>query len=286
MSAAADLDEGEQRWNAAVKKGGKALLDARATARNLLEAEAQEVAKLGMREARWIKDSDSTARTSPNSDETSAERMIRELRAAQRADLQDPVTKEESTAARERLPFLHEVRLPDGAVQRCKVCDAAIAYVGCCANCTGLWLQVPAKDYFKTVWAAAGDGSDTEDGAGSASDTGDTGEPDQRRSSRLQTAKETPVYVEDSSDSSGEDAVTASRRSKRGIARSGRGGRGKGQQAPRVGRGNRRRMRVPRGVLRLAGMRMDYVDDIMVAEADENLNKKPYLWPTDIGVEI
>jgi hypothetical protein len=45
-------------------------------------------------------------------------------------------------------------------------------------------------------------------------------------------------------------------------------------------------MRVPRGVLRLAGMRMDYVDDIMVAEADENLNKKPYLWPTDIGVEI
>jgi hypothetical protein len=36
-TAAEPLDEGELRWNAAVKKGGKALYDARAKARKLLE---------------------------------------------------------------------------------------------------------------------------------------------------------------------------------------------------------------------------------------------------------
>jgi hypothetical protein len=57
-------------------------------------------------------------------------------------------------------------------------------------------------------------------------------------------------------------------------ARDGQKGRGRGQQAQR-GRSSyaarRGRRVVPAGVLRLAEMRLDYVDDLMSAEADDEL---------------
>ena len=267
-AAETQLDEGEIRWNAAVKTGGKALYDARAKARKLLEDEAQEVAKRGMRKARWIKDDEPEAEPDPNTHETNAERRTRadwvkynEAEAAKRK----AEAQEDSKPARERLQLLHEVRLPDGAVSRCKICDAAIPYVGFCADCTGLRLEVPAKDYWKTLRAAAGEGDDSLDSVGDASDSAESGAPEQRRSSRLQTDTDTPDYKDKSSSSEDDDPISQRNSTRAAVSvRSGRA-----QQARRGTRGIRKR--VPRGVLRLAGMRLDYADDIMVTEADDDL---------------
>ena len=267
-AAETQLDEGEIRWNAAVKTGGKALYDARAKARKLLEDEAQEVAKRGMRKARWIKDDEPEAEPDPNTHETNAERRTRadwvkynEAEAAKRK----AEAQEDSKPARERLQLLHEVRLPDGAVSRCKICDAAIPYVGFCADCTGLRLEVPAKDYWKTLRAAAGEGDDSLDSVGDASDSAESGAPEQRRSSRLQTDTDAPDYKDKSSSSEDDDPISQRNSTRAAVSvRSGRA-----QQARRGTRGIRKR--VPRGVLRLAGMRLDYADDIMVTEADDDL---------------
>jgi hypothetical protein len=158
------------------KNGGKALYDARAKAKQLLEDEAQEVAKRPMRKARWFKDSEPDAKIVANAHETSEERRTRVLREGATAARRDAKEKlrcmaeKDNKPARERLQLLHEVRLPDGVASRCNICDAAIPYVGFCADCTGLRLDVPAKDYWKTLWAAAGDGDDTLDSVGTNPD--------------------------------------------------------------------------------------------------------------------
>ena len=111
------------------------------------------------------------------------------LAALPQAEKTEMEAKRQSTSARtravkERLQRLHE--------------DAAIPYVGCCANCSGLRLEIPAIDYLEPLWASADDGDDPDDEVDSTIET--EGEPAQRRSSRLQVAADTPNYEEEDSD--------------------------------------------------------------------------------------
>jgi hypothetical protein len=148
------------------------MFDERAKTRKILETEAQRVAKLEMREARWYKYGEPEAETAPDCNETTAERMVRQSREAEaEAAAKRNMHSQEDPHTRERLQRLHEVRLPYGAVPRCEICDAAIPYVGCCADCSGLRLEVPAKDYLETLWAGADDGDDSDDEVGSTSET-------------------------------------------------------------------------------------------------------------------
>jgi hypothetical protein len=310
-TAAEPLDEGEQQWNAAVKKGGKALFDERAKTRKILETEAQRVAKLEMREAHWYTYGEPKAETAPDCKETTAERMVRQSREADAEDAaKRNMHSQEDPHTRERLQRLHEVRLPYDVVSRCKICDVAIPYVGCCADCSGLRLEIPAKTYLETLWAGADDGDDSDDEVYNTSET--EGAPTQRRSSRLQAAADTPNYEEEDSDSAEYDAVNdeeadaeqnamqklheldlarmdstaggggaggggrrKTRPAAKAAARAGQRGWGRGQHAQR-GRSSYAARRggrvVPAGVLRLAGMRLDYADDLMSAEADDELH--------------
>ena len=56
-----------------------------------------------------------------------------------------------ATGSKRRPPFLHEVRLPNGAVERCKVCDAAIALPGCCRDSIGLKIHHPREGYWQRL---------------------------------------------------------------------------------------------------------------------------------------
>ena len=105
------------------------------------------MAKRPIRKARWIKDSEPEAEPVPSTHETNAARRTRVLREEAEAERRKAKSEEDSKLACERLQLVHEVRLPNGAVSRHKNGDAAILYVGFCADCTRLRLEVPAKDY-------------------------------------------------------------------------------------------------------------------------------------------
>ena len=338
LAGGGEIDEGELRWNGAVRRGGLALLEARKQAQDKLDEAAGKVAKLEMRKARWFKDDEPKAETVAGQHETSTGKTFRELSAAvaavptpvEPAMLQPESIQEDSSLKRmgarrkdeggledegnaagetdeearvldearaaydaymaadedsavdeevmgekgggkqqtqKRLQLLHEVRLPDGVVERCQICDAAIPYVGFCGECTGLKLDLPAKGFLQKLWEIAKDGTESAEESDSGKEV--AGEQ-QRRSSRLQAGAQDPNYEEVETDSD-DDAVLEPRRAKRGHARSKRSERDRGRRGGGKTRSAGHIRRVPLGVMTLAGMRLDYADDIMGAEADDDL---------------
>jgi hypothetical protein len=269
-------DVGLQRWNTAVKKGGVAMLAARDEARTPLAAKSEEVAARPLRPARWVdeKEADKDAggagptlvtggdnhsagqNGKGGNDEASEQERDADLVAAVRA----ATTPEERRAAteqyyevaaerdkaeralrRRRLTRLHEVRIPPDVVERCKVCDAAIATgAGHCVTCTGLGLDVPPESPIERLqreaiakWAAADRGS---------SDSDSENEP--------------AVEV---------DSVATRTRNR---------GRGSGR-VRRRDRAAFRRQQWGAGTvdLRIAGDRFDFVDDVGVTEAAESMQE-------------
>ena len=49
---------------------------------------------------------------------------------------------------KKRLLALHEVRTPVGAFDLCNVCKAPVPYVGCCAECAGLRLDLLVAEFW------------------------------------------------------------------------------------------------------------------------------------------
>ena len=101
--AEVDLDEdpGLTRWNAAVKKGGVALMTARDKARVALDAEAEDVAARPLRPARWV-----------DSDSDEEEEECNKGAGQNGEDDKEETTVErasESAARQRRLAQLHEV---------------------------------------------------------------------------------------------------------------------------------------------------------------------------------
>ena len=159
----AAAEEGEQRWNQAVLKGGKALFAARAQASKLLEEQKAEIAQAELRPARWVKD---------GADEEDV------MDAEAEGGTKQPQAK--------RLRLLHEVRLPDGVVDACIICKASIPYVGCCGECAGYRLHVPAGEYWTSLDTEDVDTTGTGAAIGGSSDVVTPQKP--RRSSRFQGA--------------------------------------------------------------------------------------------------
>jgi hypothetical protein len=103
--ATAPLDEGEQQWGFVVKKGGKALFDARAKTRKKLETKAQRVAKLDMRQAHWHEYGEPETETASDRHETTVPRMVRLSREAEaEAVAKRNIHSQEDPHTRERLP--------------------------------------------------------------------------------------------------------------------------------------------------------------------------------------
>jgi hypothetical protein len=147
LAGGAEIDEGELRWNGALRRGGLVLREARKQAQVKLDETAGKVANLEMRQARWVEDDDPEAKTAAGQHETSAEKSVRVLREAVAAEEVMGEKGGGKKQTQKRLQLLHEVRLPDGVVEQCQICDAAIPYVGFCGECTGLKLDLPAKGF-------------------------------------------------------------------------------------------------------------------------------------------
>jgi ribonuclease HI len=257
------LDEGEQRWNAAVQRGATALLAARAEARKLLDEWDQEVAALPMRAARWIKEDTADA----DGDEVqrgSGEEPAASGGSEQRADRAptggenclpeetrppDPsVRNKEKCLApapvmRDRPKRLHLVRVPDEAVDRCQCCAAAISTgIGFCVACMKLELHIPVEQHWDRLAREAAERAARRDDPADSGDDADSSDeedpPPAAAGGRTLRTRQSVHRVE----------VTKHPSSRR-----------------------RRRASAPQMSRLLEGDRMDYVDDTAVLEAEQSL---------------
>ena len=109
--AAEAADDGQRRWDEAVRVGGLALMAARDEARIELKKEAEVVAARPMRPARWVDSDDEEAdkETSGNGgDSQDADSVGADSRPADGG----------TAKSQRRAKRLHEVRIPAGAVAR------------------------------------------------------------------------------------------------------------------------------------------------------------------------
>ena len=59
---------------------------------------------------------------------------------------------------------LREVRTPVGVVDLCNICKALVPYVGCCVECAGLRLDLPAAEFWDRLASEAANSDSASDG--------------------------------------------------------------------------------------------------------------------------
>ena len=252
-----------------MSKGGKALYGARAEARAKLDEQSVDVAKRDMRPARWIEDEPAGEAAASSSDGPVANDAVASASKEVKGKQQQ-----------KRLLALHEVRTPFGAVDHCVICMAPVPYVGCCSECAGLRLDIPAAEYWDTLASEAADSDSASDAEEIVDLVGDeVATPRLRRSTRTAQGRQgRPFYGDPGSGDisaqrtpvSGAAAAATPTRSQRPRVPAGSGTVSGGGRRGGA-RGIRQRLRVLRGRLRLEGIRCDYVDDTIVGEADDDL---------------